>query len=291
MTLHCLYHDNCNDGYTAAWIVDKYYRGSAAQINFIPVSYGDPPPPLPPLSRVLILDFSYKRPELEQMIARTSSLLILDHHKTAEQELAFMTPPQMLSIREPRAMTSHHAIFDMARSGAQMTWDYFFGNKRPRLVDYVGDHDLWKFELPCSKAINAYLHALDRDYDTWSEAEHRLKDWSGVVAYAEKGEALLVYQHKQARAVAKYAMPFRIGNFTVPVCNAPPHMASELGNFLSLEKPFAGTYYDSIRGRHFSLRSQPYGLDVSVIAKQYGGGGHVHAAGFTVPANWKGEQS
>jgi nanoRNase/pAp phosphatase (c-di-AMP/oligoRNAs hydrolase) len=33
----------------------------------------------------------------------------------------------------------------------------------------------------------------------------------------------------------------------------------------------------------FSLRSTEEGLDVSEIAKLYGGGGHKHAAGFKVP--------
>ena len=36
-------------------------------------------------------------------------------------------------------------------------------------------------------------------------------------------------------------------------------------------------------GRVFSLRSTEEGLDVSEIAKQYGGGGHKHASGFRVP--------
>jgi nanoRNase/pAp phosphatase (c-di-AMP/oligoRNAs hydrolase) len=31
----------------------------------------------------------------------------------------------------------------------------------------------------------------------------------------------------------------------------------------------------------YSLRSAEGGLDVSVIAKRHGGGGHPHAAGFT----------
>jgi len=30
----------------------------------------------------------------------------------------------------------------------------------------------------------------------------------------------------------------------------------------------------------FSLRSTDEGMDVSEIAKQYGGGGHAHASGF-----------
>ena len=37
------------------------------------------------------------------------------------------------------------------------------------------------------------------------------------------------------------------------------------------------------------LRSTDDGLDVSEIAKQYGGGGHRNAAGFRMDSGWEGE--
>ena len=40
---------------------------------------------------------------------------------------------------------------------------------------------------------------------------------------------------------------------------------------------------DTPKGRTFSLRSADGGMDVSEVAKRYGGGGHAKAAGFTVP--------
>lgn len=45
---------------------------------------------------------------------------------------------------------------------------------------------------------------------------------------------------------------------------------------------FAACYWDTPTGRVFSLRSTDEGMDVSVIASQYGGGGHRNAAGFRV---------
>jgi oligoribonuclease NrnB/cAMP/cGMP phosphodiesterase (DHH superfamily) len=59
--------------------------------------------------------------------------------------------------------------------------------------------------------------------------------------------------------------------------------SSDAGNIMSIGQPFAATYYDSDKHRVFSLRSATDGLDVSEIAKEFGGGGHVHAAGFKVP--------
>lgn len=46
---------------------------------------------------------------------------------------------------------------------------------------------------------------------------------------------------------------------------------------------FAACYWDTPDGRVFSLRSTDDGMDVSEIAKVFGGGGHEHASGFKVP--------
>ena len=47
-------------------------------------------------------------------------------------------------------------------------------------------------------------------------------------------------------------------------------------------EPFAACYWDTPEGRVFSLRSSSDGVDVSEIAKQFGGGGHKNAAGFKI---------
>jgi oligoribonuclease NrnB/cAMP/cGMP phosphodiesterase (DHH superfamily) len=57
-------------------------------------------------------------------------------------------------------------------------------------------------------------------------------------------------------------------------------MGSDAAAKLAVGWPFAAYYWDSPTGREFGLRSAPDGLDVSVIARKFGGGGHKHAAGF-----------
>ena len=67
-------------------------------------------------------------------------------------------------------------------------------------------------------------------------------------------------------------------------CNAPAKYASELGNVLAKQTgSMAAIYaYDGSRQEwQFSLRSIG-DFDVSVIAKVYGGGGHLNSSGFCV---------
>ena len=73
-----------------------------------------------------------------------------------------------------------------------------------------------------------------------------------------------------------------IAGHDVPVASLPYTLTSDAGHLMAHGEPFAACYWDTPEGRVFSLRSTDDGMDVSVIAKQYGGGGHAHASGFRV---------
>ncbi|MGY8872170.1 MAG: DHHA1 domain-containing protein, partial [Pseudomonadales bacterium] len=68
----------------------------------------------------------------------------------------------------------------------------------------------------------------------------------------------------------------------VPALNCPYSWASEAGHILGIDQPFSATYTIHDGFIKFSLRSAKDGLDVSKIAEMFGGGGHEHAAGFSI---------
>jgi nanoRNase/pAp phosphatase (c-di-AMP/oligoRNAs hydrolase) len=82
-----------------------------------------------------------------------------------------------------------------------------------------------------------------------------------------------------------------IGGYDVPVANLPYMFASDAGNIMSEGEFFAASYFDTPDGRKFSLRSKDTGMDVSEIAKRFGGGGHARAAGFMMPIGWEGGEA
>jgi hypothetical protein len=73
-----------------------------------------------------------------------------------------------------------------------------------------------------------------------------------------------------------------IGGYNVPIANLPYTLVSDAAHQLAKGEPFAGCYRDTPKGRVFGLRSSDEAVDVSEIAKRYGGGGHRNASGFTV---------
>jgi len=290
----CIYHANCADGFTAAWCVRMFL---GPDIKFIPASYGDAPPAVEGAD-VIIVDFSYKRDVLAAMADIAQSVLVLDHHKTAQADLTGLKSPSrggwhdhVKNTRGGGRGRSPYALFDMGRSGAQMAWDFFGDGPRPALVEYVADRDLWKWELGKSREVSAAIRSHDMTWITWNVLANSLADVREFDRVANEGAAILRAETKMVRSIIKTSRRLMvIGGHTVPVAAAPYDLASDTAGTMAEGALFAATYVDGPKGRGFSLRSRdPVGVDVSEIAKIYGGGGHRNAAGFSMPIGWEGD--
>lgn len=264
MTDLVIYHGSCRDGFTAAWVARRRFPEAEFHAGY----FGRQPPPVSG-RRVLIVDFSYPRAVIEEMASQAESILLLDHHKTAQVDLAGLP----------------YATFDMDRSGAGLAWDYLFpGEPRPWLVDYVEDRDLWRFALPDSRAVNAYLSVVPFEFEAWSRT-----DALGFESTKALGDVVLAKIEQYVSEVSKNARLITLDGYRVPAVNASPVDTSEVLEGLAVGHPFALSWSVRFDGVfQYSLRSTADGVDVSEIAKGHGGGGHEHAAGFESTSPLKG---
>jgi oligoribonuclease NrnB/cAMP/cGMP phosphodiesterase (DHH superfamily) len=285
----CIYHAFCADGFGAAWTV----RRSFPNADFWGASYGQEPPDVTGRD-VIMVDFSYKRPVLDEMTEKAHSILILDHHKTAQQDLdGLIEPPSTIISWIEAAFIGNlsrnvrtAALFDMERSGAGITWDFFNpGINRPPLIDRLEDRDLWRFRFNDTRAVQANVFSYPYDFDIWG----KLMD-EPLISLRQEGEAIERKHHKDvAELVGATKRRMIIGGYDVPVANLPYTLTSDAGHMMAQGESFAACYIDTPKGRTFSLRSTDAGIDVSEIARRYGGGGHRNAAGFLRPIGWEGE--
>ncbi|WP_218192157.1 phosphohydrolase [Pseudomonas sp. Irchel 3A5] len=275
----CIYHANCADGFGAAWVVRKALGND---IEFHAAKHGEPVPDVTGKT-VVIVDFSYPRAVLTAMAESAHSVLVLDHHKTAQEDLLDLPSAGASYFDEPEQPNQNmHVLFDMSRSGAGLAWDYFFPYElRPALIYHIEDRDLWRFNLEGTREVLASLFSYKQDFAIWDELFA-----VDSAALRFEGRALERKQQKDvAELVAASKRRMNIAHFNVPVANLPHTFASDAGALMSVGQPFAACYWDTAEGRSFSLRSSDAGEDVSVIAKRFGGGGHRNAAGFRVPFN------
>lgn len=269
-----LYHDNCVDGMTSAWIARRNLGEDNTE--FIPVQYNrnDPVPNL--LGRNLyMLDFCYPAEIISKMVVDVAQFILLDHHKTAEADMRIL---QHRLADDTRV----HIEFDMERSGAGITADYF--QDRNWWVNYVEDRDLWRFKLEHSESINAYIQSVERTMDAYDHAFASVEKEEAKVL----GMGALQYLRMYIREMVSLSRlaDFQVGDHVysdIPFVNTPYVGCSEVVGELAKTAPFGVGWYMRGDGKvSFSLRSRG-DVDVSSIAKQFGGGGHQGAAGFNVP--------
>ena len=300
----CIYHGNCADGFGSAWVVWKFFGDG--KVDFHPGVYQNPPPDVTDRD-VIMVDFSYKRPVLEEMRQSARSILILDHHKSAADDLADcqragrtwnvhldnVAQDDMENANINGALL--YTIFDMERSGAGVTWDYFFADQpRPALIHHIEDRDLWRFKLEGTREIQAALFSYPYDFKTWNRFMQFGELSPGIERLRHDGEAIERKHFKDIDELLNVVTRrMVIGGYKVEIANLPYTLTSDAGHKLCQSDragPFAGCYWDTPDGRVFSLRSVG-DFDVSEIAKQYGGGGHKNASGFRMPIGWEGDDS
>lgn len=263
-----IYHGNCADGFTAAWCMRKLYGDDA---EYVAGFYQTDPPADIAGRDIYLVDFSYKRHVVEKMLSVANGIVLIDHHKSAIEDLAGLKD----------IYDNFFPFTSLEKSGARLAWEFCFGDKEPPYVlKHIEARDLWKF-LPGTREFSAAVFSYEYTFENWDYLMG-LKG-VGLDILFNKGEAIERKHHKDV-AELNNACAFRmdIGGYNVPVVNVPYTYGSDAANKLCDGEPFAAYFYFKPNGVEFGLRSSENGLDVSAIAVLYSGGGHRNASGFRV---------
>lgn len=274
-----IYHAGCADGFCAAWLLWRVFPDA----EFVPANYGDDPPDVAG-KIVYVVDFSYPRDTLIQMHEQSASLVVLDHHRSAQQALADLP----------------FCVFNMDKSGGRLTWEYIQSSIRnqrvtscgelpPWIVAYTEDRDLWLWDLDESKAINACLRSYPMEFELWNSFVDPENPDITPESFCNEGRAILRDQALTVAIKAKQAhvVNVRIGDaeFQWNVANATT-LVSETAGELAKVTGIGCCWFEKPSGdRVYSLRcDHDANFNLSAMARFFGGGGHRTAAGFTIHA-------
>lgn len=286
MTNIIVYHKNCMDGVSAAYIAYKALKTQYPDrfIATLPLHYGEESKLFNMIGNydgnvnITMVDFSFKHLEMSQLLSSGISVTVVDHHATAWDELSPL-------VNEPN-FTLH---FDNNKSGATLALEVFKDHHelRPGLFNYIEDRDLWKWEKAHSKEISEYLaFSVDTDnlpsfeeaYEAFNKDSHQ---------FIQNGKLLLAKKEQSVETKKTQAQEVFIKGTPMMLINATENV-SELGNAIAehFDKPACMFFFIEDFKVVLSFRSMDHLPSVSDIAKQFpGGGGHRNAAGCTVDIN------
>lgn len=281
-------------------------------IDFIGYNYGQPIPDLSKYDRVIMCDISFPKEEMINLY-ENKDLIWLDHHISAINESKHSAV--ILSYDDA------NGIRDTKFAACELTWKYFFSNPidkygeleeqnpMPEIVRLLGLYDSFRH-----KGTDEETKVLEFQYG----ARAYIKNYENAYEYLLKtiGDDLnskmalefihvagkSIYQYLCTEAKQVYKNGFKIKLFE------PQEIISDNGSYDSILRKFicinkerfnsinfginyhkdgydgcACFHYDGVaKVWRFSLYNDNGLVDCSVIAKQFGGGGHKGAAGFIV---------
>jgi hypothetical protein len=269
----CFYHGGCPDGLGAAWAVRRAWGESG---RYEPRGH-DEGLPLAELrgATVAFVDMAPANGALRALVHVAAHVLVLDHHVSSRDRLLADT-----ALGADLRSGGHHVRFDLEHSGAVLAWQHFHGEAPlPELLAYVEDQDLWRFELPRSREVNAAVASHPLRFEAWD----RLAE-TPAAELAEQGMPLLRAQQAEVERALTGAAPVWIGGLRLEAVNAVFHRA-QIGHELAARAAHgspAGAVF-RVAGRRVDVSLYSIGeLDVAALAARFGGGGHRNAAGFSV---------
>ena len=318
------YHHPCPDGVFGALAAHLHFQRRKRPVRYVPMSVlvseaeriATFAPTLQANDTLYLIDFTGGPDFIAACCARALRVVVLDHHKTGEEDLK---SPALVSL------SNLEAYFDMDRSGATMAREFFqveellagdgsdaAAAQRARVLQLfalVEDHDLWRHKLADTKLFAAGLQALKLEFDVskdgsaGAEAAFAALLALDVEATVAKGREVAAEQERVIDA--ELAHTFRIaipvgteGDAATFVCLAVltqhPDLRSTQGNLLADLSVLAGLpaagavcYEEAALGAgHLKVSLRSVGdCDTTVASRRYGGGGHKNASSFNVAKN------
>ncbi len=262
-----VYDANCPDGFGGAWAAWKIFGDEAV---YIPGHYGEDKADELKGKHVYFIDFCYEPKEvIEELRPKVKSMTLIDHHKTRAD---------MAEMKE-----FDDVLFSLDYSGAVLAWQYFHGEQSvPQILLHVEDFDLWRWKIEGSQEVIEMLSSYPFSFLVWEDIISAFESGGALKErYMAEGAALVRKRDMNVECVVDDAEEVVFEGIPCLLANSRSNV-SYVGAALVKKMPPIGIIW-SRRDQQLicSLRSDG-SVDVSELAKKYGGGGHPAAAAFRI---------
>ena len=296
----CIYHRIDLDGWMSAAIVKKAHKLAVLErseirrtdmskthtMEFLGYNYGDPNPSIVGYDMVIICDVSFPLVVFQKLWqGECHNIVWIDHHESAIKESGEYV--DKFGIK---------GIRDTKFAACELTWKYFFPKETmPFIVELLGLYDSFRHKgTDQEKAVLEFQYGARQAITNYEEAYTWLSNpnENALNTIQSMGEGIYAFLCTDAKQIYK-------NGFEMVFDPEPEYRTGKTYRFIAINKErfnpinFGLDYhkdgYDGAACFHFanefwnfSLYNDNGMVDVSLIAKQFGGGGHKGASGFRI---------
>jgi oligoribonuclease NrnB/cAMP/cGMP phosphodiesterase (DHH superfamily) len=286
MKAKVIYHSADLDGFCSGSIAKmalmELYGFLPENIEMIGYDYGNPPPNIGDHDTMVVMtDISLPGEYMLKLNERGQAFIWIDHHKTA------------IKLSEEEGYVNACGVRTIGDSASLLTWNYFYtgADRIPLIVYWVDRYDVWKQGPDWNTVMEAQYgmrHQMSnpKDEKAFEEWLVRLYDDSLMEDVFYDGKTILAYETEQARIKCSKAFDLEFEGLKFAAINNPIGGSTILNSYR--REDHQGLMVFSYHGRKQRWVVSMYknelneGVDLSEIAKKYGGGGHAGACGFEV---------
>jgi len=275
--MKCFYHNDL-DGKCSGAIVNLYMKNQEDDMTgftYIEIDYKDkfPIKTISPKEEIWIVDYSLEPEIMEELLEITPNIVWIDHHATAKDYSYIL----LKGLRD---------FNDKSYAACELTWKYCFSKDEiPLSVLLIGDYDKWALKL--QPACFEFYEGLKLE-----NTDPKSLIWEGLLS-DNIGECLVRDVINSGKITIKYRDNYcsqlrqsfgyetEIDGHRAYATNMYMFGSKGFGNMMDKYDLCIAYIHDKCSyGDRFTVSCYSTKIDVSVICKNHGGGGHKGAAGF-----------
>lgn len=228
--------------------------------------------------KVVFADIIPPIPVLEQVLLKTKDLVFLDHHTSSKKEV------EDLGVKYDGILT------DDGLGACRLVWQYCYPeNKIPQGIQWIAEYDDWQ-RTSENKIFNFGIQSFNTFPTNWI--------WTRVLKEHVPTMKLI---ERKGRTIMSYLIPWYkrlVRSYGMSGLVRPELIDDQqYSMFLLNQGAVDSSVFDDLQIKHDIYARATFGkswkwlvsvttdrddIDLSKLAKRFGGGGHQHSAGFTV---------
>lgn len=281
----CFYHSGDLDGHCSGAIVKMKHP----KCKMIGINYGDPFPwEMVKGQKIIMVDFSLQ-PFTEMLklfsMENIKSILWIDHHKSVIDDFMAIEEVSKANVVDlliwDNGTNKVKAMLNIKFAACELTWFYFFPGKNiPTAAHLLGRYDVWDHAdhtvMPFQWGVRSAGNTDPNNQKFWAELFSRKVYCKELL---KEGETILKFRDiENAKYLKGFAFETTFDGYSALAVNrglTNSIMFDSCKNKYDLFITFAYK-----KGQWDVLLYSKGKIDVSLIAKEHGGGGHANAAGF-----------